>query len=250
MSNHKMVLLDRAKNIINNAEKENMTIRLLGGLALYVLTPSCHSNVKLSRKYKDIDFVTKRNNISKLTRLLDKHDFKPERRFNALHGETRLLYFDSEDKSIQVDIFVDEFNQCHKLDILKDADEMTYTITPTQLFLTKLQIVDLNEKDVKDLVLMLLAWDFNNYKLGFDKEYLSYIYSIDWGLYTTSMDTLRKVERLINQYIDGDDLLRVKNMIDEIKILMIDTRKTWRFKLRDKIGRKISWYDIPEEVKR
>jgi hypothetical protein len=245
-----MDLAERGKQIVANAQKKGVHARLLGGLALYLLAPSAQNHPVLQRAYKDIDLVVRRKDGGKLTPILTEAGFEPDRRFNALHGETRLLYTDHDDPGLQVDVFVGVFEQCHKLDLIVGSEHMEYTITPSQLLLTKLQIVQLNEKDVKDLITMFLDWSLGDDDRGLNRNTLAPIFGNNWGLLTTSSDTLDQVSQNAAEYVSDGELNLVLHHIQEFRTLMTTSPKSLKFRMREKIGRKMPWYEIPEEVKR
>lgn len=245
-----MDLAERGKQIIVGAKGNGIHARLLGGLALYLLSPTAQHHPVLQRAYKDIDLVVRRKDGGKLAPILAQAGFEPDRRFNALHGETRLLFTDHNDPGLQVDVFVGVFEQCHKLDLLVGAEHMEYTITPSQLLLTKLQIVQLNEKDVKDLVTMFLDWALGDDDRGLNRNTLAQIFGNDWGLLTTSSDTLDQVSQHAAKYVSDEELDVVLQHIHELQTLMTTSPKSLKFRMREKIGRKMPWYETPEEVKR
>ncbi len=245
-----MNLAERGKQIVASAQLKGIQARLLGGLALYLLAPSARNHCVLQRAYKDIDLVVRRKDGGKLSPILAEAGFEPDRRFNALHGETRLLYTDRDDPGLQVDIFVGVFEQCHKLDLLVGAERMEYTITPSQLLLTKLQIVQLNEKDVKDLITMFLDWSIGEDDSGLNRVTLAQLFGNDWGLFTTSFDTLNQVGQHASEYVSVEELDVVMRHVQDLRELMTSSPKSLRFRIREKIGRKMPWYETPEEVKR
>lgn len=245
-----MDLAERAKRIVTMAEEQGLHVRLLGGVALYLLAASAQSHPVLQRRYKDIDCVVRRKDGGKLSPILAAVGFEADKRFNALHGETRLLFTDTDNPELQVDVFVGVFEQCHRLDLLIDSEQMPYTITPTQLLLTKLQIVQINEKDVRDIITMLLDWPVGKGQSGINQDTLAHILGSDWGLYTTSWDTLEKVRDHTREYLSTDEERIVHARIDSLRALMKACPKTMKFRVRDKIGRKVTWYELPEEVNR
>ncbi len=245
-----MDLAERARNLVTLATQSGIQVRLLGGVALYILAPSARNHPVLKRGYKDIDCVVPRRDGGKLAPVFKAAGFEPDKRFNALHGETRLLFTDQNNPELQVDVFVGLFEQCHKLDILSASEHMPFTITPTQLLLTKLQIVQLNEKDVRDLVTMLLDWPLGEGHSGIDQDALARIFGTDWGLYTTSWDTLEKLKGHASDYLSENEQGVVDRRIEEIQGLMAACPKAMKFRVRDRIGRKVIWYQIPEEVNR
>ena len=69
--------------------------------------------------------------------------------FNALHGTERLLFFDDGNER-QVDVFVGGFKMSHEVPVAERLELEPDTLPLAELLVTKLQIAELNEKDVRD----------------------------------------------------------------------------------------------------
>ena len=61
------------------------------------------------------------------------------------------MYFTTADGKTSVDVIMDRLNMCHVLDFADRIDRMPDTLDIADLLLTKLQVVELNEKDVHDI---------------------------------------------------------------------------------------------------
>src|SRR4029450_517652 len=88
------------------------------------------------------------------TKLFKAGGYEPHVAFNALHGGDRLLFFDN-DHDRQVDVFVGVFSMCHKIPLDGRIEVDPVSIPLAELLLTKLQVVELNEKDVRDALALL-----------------------------------------------------------------------------------------------
>src|SRR5437588_10050449 len=102
---------EEAERLANVLHERGVSAALIGGVAVY-LRCSCAASSALRREYKDIDFVTVRSMVSKLTPVLEEHGHLPDKRFNALHGSQRLFFWD-EHNGRQLDVFVDRFEIHH-----------------------------------------------------------------------------------------------------------------------------------------
>ena len=142
-----------ARRLLEAASREQVTIRLLGGVAIALLAYRPIPE-PLRRTYGDIDLVTKREDAPHLRVLLEKQGYTANRRFNSLHGAHRLLYYD-ETNGRQLDVFVGAFKMCHELDLNGRLQLAPETLTPADLLLTKLQIVEINRKDMLDAITLL-----------------------------------------------------------------------------------------------
>ena len=90
-----------------------MPARVLGGvaIALHEHTPLPDS---LRRPYADIDVVVAGGREGDLKRALEGLGYESDRKFNALYGYKRQLYWDRTNDR-QWDVFVRRFAMCHEL---------------------------------------------------------------------------------------------------------------------------------------
>ncbi len=237
-------LLNRAITLVEKAEENGITLRLVGGAAIALIAKK--GSEIYSRTYKDADYFGLSEQSSKISKLLESLNLIPNKRFNALHGHTRLMFFDPIINST-IDIFLDEFVMCHKL-VLKDRLRiMKYTIPTSDLLLTKMQIVNLTENDKKDISALL--YDINigdkDDETTLNANYIAKILSDDWGFYKTfTINQDRIIDFLKNdpnKNIIEEKLLKLRNIIE-------NHPKSMKWKLRAKVGEKVKWYNEPEEV--
>src|SRR5580692_11403383 len=74
--------------------------------------------------------------------------------FNSLNGD-RQMYFTGP-SGRPIDVMVDRLTMCHVLDFRPTFGALPLTLGAMDVLLSKLQIVELNEKDARD-ILQLLA---------------------------------------------------------------------------------------------
>jgi hypothetical protein len=238
------------ERIISAGEKAGIRLRVLGGMAVYLTCTSAVTHVRLKRRYADIDLMGLEKDGPRLGQFFIQLEYIPDQRFNALHGRRRMIFYNPDDGS-HVDVFLDQFQMCHTLDLRQRLLENTLTLTMTDLLITKLQVVELNEKDMKDTLSILL-----DHAIGaeapdkLDPDYLVRLTSSDWGLYTTLSDNLAKVEGQLSDYLVKDEVQVVKQRVDQILQTMEVAPKSLRWRARAKIGRRLEWYELPDEVKR
>ncbi len=240
-----------AFQLIKEAEQNGVTLRLLGGLAFYLTSPRAASLKPLQRNYQDLDFAVDRRGARVLPDVFSSRGWEADRHFNALHGNARLLFYYQE--KIQADVFVGVFEQCHKLFLEDRLKFHAVTLPLADLLLTKLQIHQLNLKDLKDIFMFLLAHEpavKPAGKNGIDLSYLLKLTSDDWGWYTTVHDNLVALERKIPKDLQAGERTLIKSRLKSLKEAMQAAPKTLRWQLRAQIGRRVPWYDEPEEVKR
>ena len=147
-----MVAAGRA--IVATAAARSIPVRLVGGVAIY-LRGSPPARAALGRSYPDIDLVAHKKQSRALRGILEETGFEPERVFNATHGARRLLYHAPD--GWQVDVFLDTFEMSHTLDLGRRLEAEPETLAAAELLLTKLQIAEVNRKDLSDTAMLL--WD-------------------------------------------------------------------------------------------
>src|SRR6266487_2497385 len=151
-------ITQEATRIIDAANAAGIPLRLLGGLAIYFQCPGAGSVERLQRKYNDLDFATLSKWGTKTRALFAKLGYTGNKTFNALHGHQRLFFWD-EQHGRQVDIFIDRMQMCHIIDFRSRLQQDQRTLSLPDLLLTKLQIVEINEKDIFDVIALFYDHD-------------------------------------------------------------------------------------------
>ncbi len=244
------ILFEHAERILEQARRQGReSLKLLGGLAIRKLFSEMAQYPTLQRTSKDIDFAVSKKDAKGLGSVFEGAGFTADRQFNALHGETRLIYSAG---AVQVDIFVGVFEQCHKLHLEPRLRILPDTLPPADLLLMKLQVVEINEKDLQDLCVLLLGAEIGQ-KDSNQTIHLGYITGVtssDWGWYTTCWDTLDKVLHYAKTQLDSTLAETLAEKVNVIREALEKSPKNLKWKMRNTIGRKVQWYELPEETKR
>lgn len=141
---------------------------------------------------------------------------------------------------------------CHTLDLSGRLTLLPDTLSLADLVLTKLQIVEINAKDLVDAAQLL-----RNHQLGRADEAgrdevsldrLCAVTSADWGWYTTLSDNLAKLAAFANDALPEPDRGAVTERAQAIQQAIDEPGKSLRWKARARIGRHAPWYELPEEV--
>jgi hypothetical protein len=225
-------LVSEGVALVQSAQREGTTLRLLGGAAVVV-----HSSGVPYREIGDLDAVTGRKDVKGLTALLQQRGYEAQTRFNALHGDRRLIYYGPEGK---LDVFIERFEMCHRLALGPRLALDSPTIPVSDLLVTKLQVVELNEKDARDLAELL-----RHHALGagdgdhFDTEYLGALVGDDWGLWRTLTGTLDRLPVLVPDV--GEQAAALRRVLDEAP-------KGRRWRMRARVGERKRWYELPDDL--
>jgi hypothetical protein len=236
--------------VVAGAAARDIPVRLIGGVAIW-LRASPAARAALGRRYPDIDLVAHKKQSRKLRAVLEEEGFEPERVFNATHGARRLLYHSAE--GWQADIFLDTFEMSHTLDLGTRLEAEPETVAAAELLLTKLQIAEVNAKDLSDTAMLL--WDHQ--PAGTDGPGLLNLGPVasrcatDWGLYTTVTDNLAACAEVLGSLVTAEaDRTRIAGRITAVTDALAAAPKSMSWQLRAKVGRRKRWYELPEEVTR
>jgi len=219
-------------SLVEAATADGLVLRLLGGAAIVL-----HAGTQPHRLLGDLDAAVPRADARRLIGTLASVGYQPEPRFNALHGDRRLIFHGPQGK---LDVFVEVFEMCHRIVLGPRLPLDSPTLTVSDLLLTKLQVVELNAKDAEDAALLL-----RTHELGrgdgdhVDLDYLARLTGDDWGLWRTSTQTLEQLERLQPEVAEPARVVR--SVLEEAP-------KTRGFRLRARVGERKRWYELPDEV--
>jgi hypothetical protein len=236
-----------ARRLLDSAAADAVTLRALGGLAVHEHAPARHAT--LSREYKDIDVITTRRESSRVAEFLVRMGYEPDEQFNAINGHRRLLFYDT-GNGRQLDVFVGSFEMCHTLPLTARLDVHPTAIPLAELLLTKLQVAEINEKDEIDIASMLLHHDLaDGDEQTINASRVAELCAADWGLWrTTKMNLERLRVRLDVLVPDPAERALVTGRLDRLWQRIEDEPKSRRWKMRNRIGDKVRWYEEPEEV--
>jgi len=177
--------------------------------------------------------------------------YAPNKTFNLLNGDHRLLFFD-ETHGRQVDVFVGGFHMCHRLPLTQRITLEPLSLPLAELLLTKMQIVQMNEKDMRDLCALTLDHPFGEGDAEtFNLPYIAKLCADDWGLWKTVSLSLQKVQDFCDAYeLEAEHKLTIVERLTVLRAALNDTPKTLKWKTRNAIGERVQWYELPEEVQR
>jgi len=218
-------------------------LRLLGGVAVNVRSRGLHA--ELTRPYKDLDFAASKKSSGDLQKLLRDMGYEPHLGFNAMNGRERLLFYDDPNQR-QVDVFVGSFRMCHQIPLEQRLEIDADTVPLAELLLTKLQIIELNEKDVRDTVALLLEHDVTDDDAGVNAAQVASLCADDWGLWRTITHNLDGVRQHLSGYAVDHEVVSGRLARLQERIEAAPKSRGWR--LRAKVGERKRWYELPEEV--
>jgi len=240
--------LDEARRLTVEAQKQGLILRVMGPIALHFYFPE---HVDLYRRmerlgervFTDIDYASYGKNRGKIVPFFEKQGYELEKRAAMMSGGNRHIYFG--DHIPMIDVFFDKLDYNHPIDYRNRLEIHPYCVSLTDLLLQKLQIVKINDKDLKDAMLLLLAAQIgedDNNKINL--KYLAKLMSDDWGFYYTSVMNLNNIQAAVNgvpALSDLDRILIKENAEAIIEIIEMEP-KSGKWKGRSKTGTSKIWY--------
>ena len=241
------------RSILDEAASRDATMRVIGSLAFRLVCPDYKYMEYDNKRYlTDVDFVAYAREIDRVQDTFFALGWSENQNVLRLFGDKRRIFYHPE-ASIHSDVFIDKLRFCHEIDFRGRLEIEETTISLVDLLLEKLQIVEINRKDLVDMMMLLRQHDVSEEGVdvhSIDGAYLAALCASDWGLWRTTTMNLRKAAHLAPDYLEPDD---AKVVIDRIKVLarlIEDAPKSVRWKLRSRVGDKVKWYREVEEVER
>lgn len=248
MSEIRADIVEEAKRVLELAGEQGVPLRILGGVAIFLRAPEALPPA-LERTYGDVDFVTAKGSSAPVQGLFRGTGYEPHVAFNALHGAERLLFFDNGNER-QVDVFVGGFKMSHEVPVAERLELEPDTLPLAELLVTKLQIAELNEKDVRDALAL-----FHGHRVderdgdAINSARIAGLCRTDWGLWRTLTGNLAACRDHLAQYdLPEDEKVRVRGEMDALLDRIEREPKSRTWKLRARIGERKRWYALPEEV--
>jgi hypothetical protein len=248
-------LAAEALRLLEEIEAEQVEARLIGGMAIRLIAGE-RLDPAFRREIADLDFFAARGEGRRLGELFEAAGYRPEVEFNALNGARRMLFMDPT-HGRQVDVFVGSFEMCHTLPLAERLGARPRTLPAAELLMTKLQIVELNAKDRGDALALLHAHEVAEADLdasgadAIDAARIAALTSRDWGLQRTFELNLERLrEGLAELPLDPAGREATAARIERLAAAIDAAPKSRKWKLRDRVGERVRWYEEPEEVDR
>jgi hypothetical protein len=223
-----------------------LPLRVLGGVAVAMLCPSSH-RPPLRREYADIDFATIGSARDGVVGAMEALGYAGDKEFNMLHGQRRLYFWD-EANHRQVDVFVDEANLCHRIDLKKRIEAAPLTVSLADLTVLKLQVMETNDKDYMDICAIFADHDLSDDDSGVNAAYIASLTASNWGLWRTLRMVVERSEQFAEELPEFSAREVVVERLGRLRMELDTVPKTRGWKLRARVGDRKRWYELPEEV--
>jgi hypothetical protein len=259
MSKHGEIVEDfytertRLLNALEAPENQKIIMRLIGALAFRTHCPQYgYIQDHLGRKFTDFDFASYPRFFKDILRVLSNLGYQEDKQVTQLFGDRRMLFHDPA-FGRHIDVFFNSLDFCHEVSFVGRLEVEKYTLPLAELLLEKMQIVQINEKDLIDSIMLL-----REHPLG-DKDeetinvtVITRLLSNDWGFWRTMTGNLKLLDETLPQYpnLKEEDRTVVHQRIADLQEKIEAAPKSLRWKARARIGEKVRWYKNVEELTR
>ncbi|AWR95567.1 hypothetical protein [Acidianus brierleyi] len=193
------------KNIYNELEKNNIKALIYGSVAIYYKLsnlPEAIDLIKSNRKNgpQDLNVIVPLKFREKFKEILMKMEFTPYYHLEVTMGNLASMFLYNQ-FTIKV-YYMDKAEFNHDVDIDWNQE---FSLSLTDLLLTKLQIHYPTDKDSADIAAILLKYD------EIDKEKICIQTSKDWGFWKDAVDNLNNARTYVSRLQSKSE--KLKNII-------------------------------------
>jgi hypothetical protein len=241
----------RILNALSQPQNQHIILRLIGALAFRTHCPQYgYIQDQLGRVFTDIDFASYRKFFKDIQILFPALGYREDKTVTQLFGEFRMLFHDPV-YGRHIDIFFDKLDFSHIIPFKGRLEADSPTLPLAELLLEKMQIAQLNEKDLIDTIMLL-----REHPLGkgdqetINSDIICSLCGNDWGLWKTTTSNLALVDSFLDRYdqLNGENRTIVDQRIHEIQEQIEAFPKTNRWKIRSRVGERLKWYKDVEEL--
>lgn len=235
-----------AERVAEAARSKKVGAKLLGGAGIHLHSPSAR-RAPLKRRYGDLDYVIPNRDRKAALAFFPALGYEANDRFNLMQGDRRLYFYDAQNGR-QVDVFIDVMRMSHVIDLRGRLGHSGPCASVSDLLLSKLQIYEVNRKDLVDLTALIL-----DHGTGADDDdlidaaYVARLAAEDWGLYRTLQLNIEKLRATLHE-LDVEREV-VAGRLDELTSAIETQPKPLKWRLRAQVGDRMRWYELPEEVR-
>jgi hypothetical protein len=256
-SSARRAMRHEARRLIDVARERGIVLRLLGGLAV---REHCTVTDFCERDYADLDLIGQSGQVKGIAALMADLGYREEAHVALATGSAQRQFARACDhlgddgrpvhEDDRVDIFLDAFHMDHEIGLSDRLALGAYTISATDILLTKLQMARLNEKDVRDIITLLKDVDMADTDGPgvVDVGVIAQRCAQDWGLYHDVTASLTLCEELADGYdLDEAARDRVRARIGRLRAALDAAPKPLAWRVRAKVGTRMPWHDEVEE---
>jgi hypothetical protein len=245
--------LELLDELMAEADEHQVTIRAIGSIAFRLKCPDYkYMEYENERYLTDIDFVGYSKEIAGIQDMFLGMNWQENMTVLRLFGDKRRVFYHPE-LPLHSDVFLDKLRFCHEIDFRGRLELDTTTIPVVDLLLEKFQIVEINKKDLIDIMVLLRQFPIEareNATSCIDGARIAELCAKDWGWWRTVTMNIEKTALFASQYLSQDDAAVVKTRLDRISAVVDEEPRSLKWNIRSLLGDRVKWYREVEELGR
>ncbi len=239
------------QRIIEASDDAGVTLRVIGSLAFQLHCPKFgYLQQAMGRAYTDLDFAAYGRQSGQIRDLMTKLGYMDNKEVFIVSGGERAI-FDRPQIGLHVDVFYEKLDFCHVIRWEGRLDVDKPTIPLAEMLLEKMQIVQINEKDIIDTIMLLMEHSLGDKdKDTINIKRIAELCAVDWGLWRTVTMNLNKVRQLADGYsqLKADQKNRLRSQVADALARIETEPKSMAWRLRSRVGDRVKWYKDVDDV--
>ena len=239
------------KRIIKASDEAGIILRVIGSLAFQMHCPKFgYLQAAMGRAYTDLDFAAYSRQTSAIRALMAGLGYQDNKEVFIVSGGERAI-FDRADIGLHIDIFYEKLDFCHVIRWERRLEVDAPSIPLAEMLLEKMQIVQINEKDVIDTLMLVLEHPLGDTdRETINMKRVAELCATDWGLWRTTTMNLGKVRDLAQAYdqLTAEQKAHVAAQVNAALTRIEKEPKTMAWRLRARVGDRVKWYKDVDEV--
>jgi hypothetical protein len=251
--------IKEALDIVSKAKEKGIVLRVIGSLAIRLYAGEDQVAISIHKKrfddpehvFTDLDLVGYGKQRGSIEKFFAELQYQPDRMINRLFGDRRMIYYHPKGY-FSIDIFINKLEFSHDVRFGEKPGEgrleLSYpAITPTDIVLEKLQIHQINKKDIVDLIVLFSLKEVGNDEKSINGSYIAKILAQDWGFWYDATNNLQSVKQISKDMLEKQNATEaiVKTVIERVDNLLQVIEKEPKTKdwiKRSQVGVKKPWY--------
>jgi hypothetical protein len=233
------------------ARESGLTLRLLGAVAFARRCPNhAYLRERLGRHFTDIDFAAYGREAERIREMLKDAGYVDDPHVYVGSEGSRLVA-EHPGIGMHIDVFLDKLEFCHTVPWKDRLEIDRETIPLAEMLLQKMQIVEINEKDLIDTITLLLEYPLGDSDVDtINIERVAQVCGKDWGWWRTLTMNLDKVRQMAEHYeeLTDEEKRRVAGQVASALDRIDAEPKSMSWKLRAKVGDRKKWYRDVDEL--
>jgi hypothetical protein len=240
------------KRILQTSADAGVSLRVIGSLAFqFHCSKYGYLQAAMGRAYTDIDFAAYSSERNAVRDVITGLGYAENREITVVTEGMRMI-FENAQSGLHIDVFFDKLDFCHEVSWKTGrlaAD--TPTLPLAELFLEKMQIVQINEKDIIDTIMLMLEHPLGEVDAEtINIKLIAELCAADWGLWRTTTMNLGKISQLVTGYtqLSDEEKAYVITQVEAALQRINDQSKPLAWRLRDRVGDRVKWYKEVDDV--